>query len=117
MNNTDFWASVRKVIDDGFPPKGLLLLDHYAEQFIDGRLVYKRFSPCEQHGCSKGGESHVVASLLAGAEDQADHAFEGVEDNKREFERGEAQAKIRPEVCLCPFILMSALLITLYTVL
>ena len=94
MNNTDFWASVRKVIDDGFTPEGLSLLDRYAEQFIDGRLVYKRFSPFEQHGCAKGGDAHVIASLLAGAEDQADHAFEGVKDNQREFKQGEAQAKI-----------------------
>ena len=40
----------------------------YAEQFISGRLVYQRFSPREQYGCSAGGEANVIASLLAGAE-------------------------------------------------
>ena len=37
MNNADFWASVRGIIDDGFTPEGLRKLDYYAEQFISGR--------------------------------------------------------------------------------
>jgi len=41
-------------------------LDSYAEQFR--KLVYQRFSPQEQHGCSAGGATNVIASLLAGAE-------------------------------------------------
>ena len=41
MNNSDFWASVRAIIDNDFTPEGLAKLDDYAEQFISGRLVYK----------------------------------------------------------------------------
>lgn len=67
MNSADFWTSVRNIIDDGFTSEGLQQLDYYAELFIRGRLIYKRFSPQEQHGCSKGGAVHVIASLLAGA--------------------------------------------------
>ena len=52
MNNADFWASMRTIIAEGFMPEGLLKLDGYAEQFISGKLVYQRFSPQEQHGCS-----------------------------------------------------------------
>lgn len=67
MNNSDFWASIQAIIDAGFTPEGLIKLDRYAEQFISGQLVYKRFSPLEQHGCAAGGSNHVIASLLAGA--------------------------------------------------
>ena len=72
MNNADFWASIRIIIAEGFTPEGLLNLDRYAEQFISGELVYKRFSPQEQHGCSTGGATNVIASLLAGAEVSTD---------------------------------------------
>ena len=68
MNNADFWASLRRIIAEGFTPEGLLKLDCYAEQFISGRLVYQRFSPQEQYGCTTGGATNVIASLLAGAE-------------------------------------------------
>ena len=67
MNNSDFWASIQAIIDTGFTPEGLIKLDRYAEQFISGQLVYKRFSPLEQHGCATGGVSHVIASLISGA--------------------------------------------------
>ena len=72
MNNADFWASIRAIIDEGFTPKCLLKLDGYAEQFISGKLVYQRFSPQEQYGCSAGGTTNVIASLLAGAEAGSD---------------------------------------------
>ena len=81
MNNKDFWASVKNIIEEGFTPEGLKILDHYAELFINGKLVYQRFSPFEQHGCSTGGATHVVASLLAGAESQSDRkAAQGISD-------------------------------------
>lgn len=67
MNNTDFWASIDGIIAAGFMPEGLTKLEQYAEQFISGKLVYKRFSPFEQLGCAAGGCNHVIASLLAGA--------------------------------------------------
>lgn len=72
MNNTDFWASINKIIFDGFTSQGLKTLDYYAEQFISGRLIYKRFSSNEQYGCSTGGATHVIASILAGAENPTD---------------------------------------------
>ena len=93
MNNADFWASIKAIIDEGFMPEGLQKLDHYAELLINGRLVYQRFSPFEQHGCSAGGATHVVASLLAGAEAEADRdAAPDGNDFKREVERGAQQA-------------------------
>ena len=72
MNNTDFWASINKIIFEGFTSHGLKTLDYYAEQFISGRLIYKRFSSNEQYGCSTGGATHVIASILAGAENPTD---------------------------------------------
>ena len=93
MNNEDFWASVAKIVEEGFTPEGLKQLDHYAELFINGRLVYQRFSPFEQHGCSAGGATHVIASLLAGAENQADREpARTVNDFQRELEQGARQA-------------------------
>ena len=77
MNNADFWASIRTIIAAGFTPEGLLKLDSYAEQFISGKLVYQRFSPQEQHGCSAGGTTNVIASLLAGAEVGTDSQNQG----------------------------------------
>ena len=72
MLNNDFWHSIKQIIDNGFDAEGLSKLEFYAEQFISNRLVYERFSPFEQHGCSAGGTTHVIATLLAGAEVDAD---------------------------------------------
>ena len=92
MNNADFWASVRAIIAEGFTPEGLHKLDSYAEQFISGRLVYQRFSPREQHGCTAGGEANVIASILAGAEDRADSdAPQDVCEFERERQQGAKQ--------------------------
>lgn len=93
MNNTDFWASIDTIINKGFTPEGLDKLDSYAEQFFDRGLVYKRFSPAEQYGCSAGGTSHVIASLLAGAEAPSDNDAEGIDDFKRELQYGAQQEK------------------------
>ena len=67
MTNSDFWKHIDTIIAQGFNADGLKQLEHYAELFIAGRLVYQRFSPLEQHGCAAGGSNHVIASLLAGA--------------------------------------------------
>ena len=67
MTNSDFWKHIDTIISQGFNADGLKQLEQYAELFISGRLVYKRFSPLEQHGCAAGGSNHVIASLLAGA--------------------------------------------------
>ena len=79
INNLDFWTSIGTVISEGFTSEGLIKLDWYAEQFISGQLIYKRFSPIEQYGCSKGGSCYVT---------------EGVSDFKREVQRGAQQALI-----------------------
>ena len=95
MNNADFWASIRAIIDDGFTPEGLRKLDYYAEQFISGRLVYQRFSPQEQHGCAAGGATNVIASMLAGAEAGSDSQNpSALSDYQRERKLGAQQESI-----------------------
>lgn len=93
MNNTDFWASINAIIAAGFTPEGLAILDEYADKFTCGKLLYKRFSPSEQHGCSTGGYAHVIASLLAGAENCSGSESEGKNDFQRQCKRAETQAK------------------------
>lgn len=93
INNADFWASVNLIIEEGFTPEGLQKLDCYAEQFISRELVYERFSPYEQHGCATGGTTHVIATLLTGAEVEADTFASGVSDFKRICQRGKKQAE------------------------
>lgn len=97
MNNADFWASVNAVIDKGFMSEGLRKLDQYAEDFISERLVYQRFSPLEQHGCSEGGAANVIATILAGAETEADcNAEDAITEFQKECKRG-AQQEARIE--------------------
>ena len=94
MTNADFWKQIDTIISGGFTSEGLQMLDYYAELFINGRLVYKRFSPFEQHGCATGGATHVVASLLAAAEARSDSgAAPYGDDFKREVECGAQQAR------------------------
>ena len=88
MNNQDFWHSIHSIIDEGFTANGLSKLESYAEQFITQRLVYKRFSSAEQYGCSKGGATHVIASLLAGTETTADRGVSQELTFKEECEFG-----------------------------
>ena len=76
----------------GFTADGLQQLDRYAELFISEKLVYKRFSPLEQYGCAAGGTTHVIATLLAGAEVDADSFAPGISDFKRMCQRGKTQA-------------------------
>ena len=92
INHANFWTSISRVIEEGFTADGLQQLDKYAELFISERLVYKRFSPLEQYGCAAGGTTHVIATLLAGAEVDADTFAPGISDFKRMCQRGETQA-------------------------
>ena len=95
MNNSDFWASIRQIIEEGFTPEGLQKLNYYAEQFISGRLVYQRFSPQEQHGCAVGSATNVIASLLAGAETGSDSQNSAALSNyQRESQLGAQQENI-----------------------
>ena len=105
MNNADFWASVRSIISAGFTPEGLLKLDGYAEQFISGKLVYQRFSPQEQHGCSAGGTTNVIASLLSGAEAGTDSQNQGaLSDYQRECQLGAQQEAVIEKLYVCTFV-------------
>lgn len=93
MSNTDFWGSIDGIIADGFTPEGLQKLEWYAEQFISGKLVYKRFSPFEQHGCATGGINHVIASLLAGADIATSSLAPGLGEYQRECQCAATQAQ------------------------
>lgn len=89
-----FWKEIKSFIERDFSFEDIQKLEHYAEQFVSGKLVYKRFSPQEQHGCSIGGNAHVIASLLAGAEVATSKDVEGsVSDFKRECELAEKQTE------------------------
>lgn len=92
MTNSDFWDSIHSIIDNGFNPEGLAKLEEYADKFINGQLVFKRFSPQEQHGCAEGGSSHVIASILSGAENPADSVSDGICGFKRTLQQAARQA-------------------------
>lgn len=94
MNNEAFWKSVNSIIRNDFKPTGIETLDEYAELFARGKLLFKRFSPQEQHGCSAGGPIHVVATILAGAKVVTNQEDEGLSDFKRELKQGTRQAEI-----------------------
>ena len=110
INNADFWTSVAHIIKEGFTADGLQQLDRYAELFISEKLVYKRFSPLEQYGCAAGGTTHVIATLLAGAEVDADSFAPGISDFKRMCQRGKTQEMIVFEVNLQETGLRAAML-------
>lgn len=88
MKSKAFWNDILSVIDDGFLPNGLQKLERYAEQFISGRLVYKRFSPSEQRGCSAGGFTYDAASIYTGASVRASGEVQEPLIFKEECERG-----------------------------
>jgi hypothetical protein len=94
MNNKDFWNEISSIIDEGFTDKGLTKLEHYAELFINQRLVYKRFSSFEQHGCTTGGGAHVIATLLAGANFAADSGISKPLTVKEERQRAKEQETV-----------------------
>jgi len=94
MKNKDFWNDIRLIIDENFSSEGLAKLEAYAEQFINGTLVYKRFSPAEQHGCTAGGTTNVIATILTGADVTANCEFSEKRSFKEECERGKTQEAI-----------------------
>ena len=93
MTNYDFWMSISDIINEGFTSEGLTKLDEYAEQFSIGKILYKRFSPSEQLGCIKGGKTHVIASLLAGAEVSSNQLSKPEHSFKREQQLAKIQEK------------------------
>ena len=72
MGSYEFWTSISAIIRNGFDGEGLKKLEEYAKQFINGQLLFKRYTEDEQFGCAAGGTLHVIASILAGAETSAD---------------------------------------------
>ena len=93
MTNEDFWQSILNIIHQGFTQNGLSKLEEYAENFISQQLIYKRFSPSEQHGCIEGGTNHVIASLLAGAEVGTNQLSAPEHSFKRKQQLGKIQEK------------------------
>lgn len=93
ISNEDFWEEIDHIIRDEFSPEGLETLDYYANLFLSGKCIFNRFSPQEQYGCTAGGPSHVVASILSGAKIEADSADEKLSDFKRELKQAAQQAQ------------------------
>ena len=94
MTNTEFWRSISAIISNGFDKDGIIKLEDYAEQFFNKQLLFKRYSPSEQHGCATGGSFHVVASILAGAETPTNQLTAPEGSFKRDCQRAEAQAAV-----------------------
>ena len=89
---SDFWKEIKTIIENDFNDEGLSKLEEYGRLYDERKIVYKRFSPQEQHGCSAGGSTHVIASLLAGAESATSGiAEESVKDFKTESKLAKKQ--------------------------
>ena len=92
MGSYDFWTSISAIIRNGFDVEGLKKLEEYAKQFINGQLLFKRYTEDEQFGCAVGGSLHVIASILAGAETPANQLTAPEHSFKREQQQATAQA-------------------------
>ena len=86
------WKDIKEIINNDFYEDGLAKLDEYGRLYDERKIVYKRFSPQEQHGSSAGGGTHVIASLLAGAESATSgNAEESIADFKTESQLAKKQ--------------------------
>lgn len=94
MTTYEFWDNVRHIINNKFSPECLRTLNKYAEDLINGKLLFKRFSSNEQHGCAAGGTAHVVATILACSKDSTDPELKGISDFKRDLKLGKIQTEI-----------------------
>ena len=92
MGSYEFWTSISAIIRNGFDGEGLKKLEEYAKQFINGQLLFKRYTEDEQFGCAVGGSLHVIASILAGAETPANQLTAQEHSFKREQQQATAQA-------------------------
>jgi len=54
---------------DVFQKNKLKTIENEAESIIEGRIVFKRFSPQEQSGIARGGKIHAGASVILGTKD------------------------------------------------
>lgn len=91
MNNLEFWQSITDIINKGFDNDGNERLKQYGDQFVDGRLLFTRYTIDEQRGCAAGGDLHVAATLLASAEIAADRVFATEDGFKRQQQCAEKQ--------------------------
>ncbi len=94
MTNLEIWSSISTIISNGFDRDGIIKLEDYARQFFNKQLLFKRYTPIEQHGCATGGSFHVIASLLAGAETPTNQVVAPEGTFKRERQRAETQVTI-----------------------
>ena len=99
--NHDFWNEISSIIGEGFTDQGLAKLEYYAELFINQRIVYKRFSPFEQHGCTTGGITNVVATLLAGTDVAANIGVSKPLSIKEERQRATTQESLNTPDLKC----------------
>ena len=90
MNSQEFWTSISVIIRNGFDREGLYKLEEYAKRFINGQLLFKRYTEDEQLGCAAGGTLHVIASILAGAETPTDQLTAPEHSFKREQQQAKA---------------------------
>ncbi|MGF7229736.1 hypothetical protein [Arachidicoccus sp.] len=60
---TDVYSSIQK---DGLTKENLQKIEQYAKDIIEGKAIFKRFSPQEQRGFAEGGSENVEASIVAG---------------------------------------------------
>lgn len=44
MVSSNIWSEIKQIIESGFTSDGLNQLEYYAEQFDEGKILYKRFS-------------------------------------------------------------------------
>ena len=92
MTKLSLWEEIKQIQENGYLPEGLNKLELYVELFNERKLLYQRFSPAEQHGCSTGGGTHVIATLLAGAEVATSGYVEGsFPDFKTELQSAKKQ--------------------------
>ena len=94
MTTCEFWNNIRQIIQGDFSSEGLCALNKYAEDLINGKLLFKRFSSNEQHGCAAGGTAHVIATILACSKDSTDPELKGISDFKRDLKLGKIQTEI-----------------------
>ena len=94
MNSQEFWTSISVIIRNGFDREGLYKLEEYAKRFINGQLLFKRYTEDEQLGCAAGGTLHVIASILAGAETPTGQLTAPEHSFKREQQQAKAQASV-----------------------
>ena len=94
MDSKVFWSSISDIIHKGFNIEGTQKLEDYAKRFITRQILFKRYTEDEQFGCAAGGSLHVIASILAGAEDYSNQLTATEYCFKREQQRAKTQEAV-----------------------